>query len=148
MVPPLLGSALMPVGFGGLGGTTCLPSAVPELRASILKQMEFILTRLRSRPSVFGVSFSCLPSLLERLHLQPALSPPLSPKNLNYLPPGDRRRRNTIVRHQSRGVWWSRKSIPRSPKMQPRHRLRRMDLPASTQKGHRPRAAKGSTRSN
>src|SRR5260370_36579152 len=82
-----------------VGGTTCLPSAVPELRASILKQTEFILTRLRSRPLVFRVSFGCLLSFLERLHLQPALSPPLSPKNLNYFPPGDRRRRNTIVRH-------------------------------------------------
>src|SRR5258707_14542820 len=128
MVLPLFGSALMAVGFGGLGGTTCLPSAVPKLRASILKQMEFILTRLRSRPLVFGVSFSCLPSLLERLHLQPALSPPLSPKNLSCLPPGDRRRRNTIVRHQSRGVWRSRKSIPPSPKKQARHKLRRIGL--------------------
>src|SRR6266403_5048302 len=126
----------------------CVPSAVPELRTSTLKLTVFILTRLRSRPLVFGMSFSCLPSLLERLHLQPALSPPLSPKNLNYLSPVDRRRWNTIARHHSRGVWRSRKSIPRSPKMQPRHRLRRMDLPASTQKGHRPRAAKGSIRTN
>src|SRR6266481_7408432 len=128
-VPPLCLSD-----FGESGGTTCFPPAVPELRTSTLKQTVFILRRLRSRPLVFGVSFSCLPSLLERLHLQPALSPPLSPKNLNYLPPGDRRRRNTIARHHSRRVWRLRKSIPRSPKMQPRHRLRRMDLLASTQK--------------
>src|SRR5258707_7780443 len=83
MVPPFLGSALCMSDFDESGvGTTCFPSAVPELRTSTLKQTVFILTRLRSRPLVFGMSFSCLPSLLERLHLQPALSPPLSPKNL------------------------------------------------------------------
>src|SRR5258708_17985573 len=87
--------------FGESGGTTCLPPAVPERRTSTLKQTVFILRRLRFRPLVFGTSFSCLPSLLELLRLRPALSPPLSPKNLNSLPPVDRRRWNTIERHHS-----------------------------------------------
>src|SRR5260370_10724387 len=106
---PFLGSALCMSDFDESGvGTTCFPSAVPELRTSTLKQTVFILTRLRSRPLVFGMSFSCLPSLLERLHLQPALSPPLSPKNLNYLSPVDRRRWNTIARHHSSPIGVSR----------------------------------------
>src|SRR4030081_3107397 len=88
--------------FGGSEvGATCLPSAVPELHASTLKQAIFILTRLWFRPLLFGTAFSCLPSLWERLRLPPALSPLLSPKNLNWLPPVDRRRRNTIERHHS-----------------------------------------------
>src|ERR1700686_1549140 len=97
-------------------GTTCFPPAVPELRTSTLKQTVFNLRRLWSRPLVFGTSFSCLPSLLERLRLRPALSPPLSPKNLNYVSPVDRRRWNTIEKHHSTriGVWRSRKNIPRS----------------------------------
>src|ERR1035437_5555791 len=39
MVPPLL-----PVGFRWVGGTTCLPSAVPELRTSTLTQAVFFVT--------------------------------------------------------------------------------------------------------
>src|SRR6202171_5016938 len=93
--------SLLPVGFRWVGGTTCLPSAVPALRASTLKQTVFILTRLWSRPLVFGTSFSSLPSLLERLGLRPALSPLLLAINLNYLAPVDRRRWNTIERHHS-----------------------------------------------
>src|SRR5258708_7856966 len=101
MDPPFLSSALCLPDCGGLGvqRATCPSSAVRELLASTLKQ--FILTRLRSRSLVFGTSFSCLPSLWVPLHLQPAPSRPLSPKDLNYLPPVDKRPWNTIERHHS-----------------------------------------------
>src|SRR3984893_14687131 len=78
------------VRFRWVGGATCLPSAVPELRTSTLKQTVFSLVRLRSRPLVFGTSFNCLPSLWSRRRLRPAPSPLWSPKNLNYLLPVDR----------------------------------------------------------
>src|SRR6266404_8323761 len=90
---------LVLAGLRWVGGATCPSSAVRELLASTLKQ--FILTRLRSRSLVFGTSFSCLPSLWLPLHLQPAPSRPLSPKDLNYLPPVDKRPWNTIERHHS-----------------------------------------------
>ena len=97
MDPPFLSSALCLPDFGGVGGATCPSSAVRELLVST----PFILTRLRSRPLVFGTSFSCLPSLWERLHLQPAPSRPLSPKDLNYLPSVDKRLWITIEGHRS-----------------------------------------------
>src|ERR1700730_3177610 len=138
------------VRFRWVGGATCLPSAVPELRTSTLKQTVFSLTRLRSRPSVFGTSFNCLPSFSRRRCLRPALSHPLSPGIPNLLAPVDRRRCNTIERHHSSptGVSHPRKSISRSrgTTTRPRHRSPRRELPASTQRGNRPRAAKSSIR--
>src|SRR5258706_9300628 len=102
MVRPLLGSALCMSDFdeSGVGTNMCSISCARTSYID-LKANRVHLNALRSRPLVFGMSFSCLPSLLERLHLQPALSPPLSPKNLNYLSPVDRRRWNTIARHHS-----------------------------------------------
>ena len=73
MVPPLR-SALITLSVSVGWGATCLPSAVPELRTSTLKQTVFSLARLRSRPLVFGMSFDCLPSLWSRLRLRPAPS--------------------------------------------------------------------------
>src|ERR1700682_628996 len=93
--------SLLPVGFRWVGGATCLPSAVPELRTSTLKQTVFCLTRLWSRPLVFGTSFSCLPSLWSQLRLRPAPSPLLSPENLNYILPVDRHRWSRIEQHRS-----------------------------------------------
>ena len=100
---------------------------------------------------VCGTSFSCLPSLWQQLRLRPALNPLWSAKSLNHPPPADRRRWTPIERHhRQRGAWRSRKSIPRSrqARMQPTDRLRRMELPASTQKEPRPRAATSSIRTN
>src|SRR5436305_12102797 len=119
------GSAPIGVGFARGGGATCLQFAGPEL-PSTLEQSEFILTHLRSRPPVFVMSFSCLASLWEQLRLGLARSPLLSPKNLNWLPAA-RPRWNTI---------------------ELKYRLPRMDLPASTQKEHRPRTGKCSIVSN
>src|SRR6476660_2787265 len=101
LVSPGHGSALFEfrlvlAGLRWVGGATCPSSAVRE----ILVSTPFILTRLRSRPLVFGMSFSCLPSLWERLHLRPAPSRPLSPKDLNYLPSVDKRPWNTIEGHR------------------------------------------------
>ena len=84
MVPLIAFRPCCLLDFGSLGGTTCLPSAVPELRTSTLKQSVFCLTRVWSRPLVFGTLFDCLPSLWERLCLRPAPSPLWSPENLNY----------------------------------------------------------------
>ena len=75
--------------FGESGvDTICLPSAVPGLRTPTLKQTEFILTRLRSRPPVFGVSFSCGRSgsgfacgLRSVLRCQPKISVAGTPSN-------------------------------------------------------------------
>ena len=96
---------------------------MPELRSSTPKQTAFIVTRLWFRPLVFGTSFSCLLSFWERLHLRPALSPPLSRRKLNYLPPIERRRWSTIGRLHSRriSIRASLKNIPRSrrTKLQP-----------------------------
>jgi len=108
------------------------------------------LMRSRYRVLVSGTSFNCLPSFSGRRCLRPALSHPLSPGIPNLLAPVDRRRCNTIERHHSSptGVSHPRKSIPRSrgTTTRPRHRSPRRELPASTQKGNRPRAAKSSIR--
>src|SRR4051812_488888 len=118
------GSALIgfrpgPYGTSVSRGYVCLPLAVPDRRSSTLKEIEFNLTRLQSHTLMFGKAFTCLSSLWERPRLRPALSPPLSPKKL--------RRWNSIERHRAQ-------------------RIGIMELPASTQKEHRPRTAKGSIR--
>src|SRR6266481_480879 len=79
-VPPLYLSDSVGWGYN-MSSISCARTSCIDLKANRIH------LDAPSRPSVFGTSFSCLPSLLERLHLQPALSPPLSPKNLNYLPP-------------------------------------------------------------
>ena len=84
--------------FGGFGGTTCLPSAVPELRASTLKQAVVIRACLRFQPLAFGKLFGFLPSFWERPRSRLALNPPLSPGTLNSLPAVGRRRWNTRER--------------------------------------------------
>ena len=68
---------------------TCLPSIVPRVRTSPLKQIIF-LTRSRSRALVSGTSFNCLPSFSGRRCLRPVLSHPLSPGIPNLLAPVDR----------------------------------------------------------
>ena len=108
------------------------------------------LTRSPSRTLVSGTSFNCLPSFSGRRCLRPALSHPLSPGIPNLLAAADRRRCNMIERLHSSPTGGShpRKSIPRlhGPTTRPRHRLPRRELPASTQRGNRPRAAKSSIR--
>ena len=88
--------------WGWLGArvedATCLPSAVPEYRASIVKQTVFVWTRCGSRPRPFGTASVCLSSLWRRLCSRPAPSRP--PSEIPSLPvPADRRRCNIIARH-------------------------------------------------
>src|ERR1700687_20549 len=97
---------LLQAGFGfGLGArvgdATCLPSAVPGLRASTLKRTVFISARAWSRPRLLGTSLGCLPSLWVGPCLRPAPSPLSSPKIPDLLPAVDRRRWDTIERHHS-----------------------------------------------
>ena len=69
---PDWGTPLVPV-VRWVGGAPCLPSTVPGLYTSTLKQTVCILARRWSRLPVSGTSFSSLPSLWERLRLRPAL---------------------------------------------------------------------------
>src|SRR4051794_14372430 len=62
-------------------GYPCLPLAVRDLFAWILARAEANLTG-RSHALVFGESFSCFLSFWERLRLLPALSRPLSAREL------------------------------------------------------------------
>jgi hypothetical protein len=175
MRPPFRPDWVLPYGLSDfglgtgaqIGDTTCLPPIVPGLRvprlrvprlralglrASTLKRTVFIPAHPWSRVQLFGTSLGCLPLRWEGACWRPAPSPLLSPGIPNLLPPVDRRRCNTIKRHpcSPTGVWRPRKSIPRSRRitMQPGHGAPRRELPASTRREHRLRAAKSSIPTN
>ena len=119
----------------------------------VANKADFIPGRVaRSRALASGTSFDCLPSFSGRRCLRPARNHPLSAEIPNLLAPADRRRCNAIERpHPSpTGVSHPRKSIPRlrGTTVRPRHRLLRRELPASTQRTSRRRAAKSSIRND
>src|SRR6266404_8566059 len=81
--------------------TKCFPSAVPELRMSMLKQAAFVLTSVGARPLLFETSCNGLPLFWERLRLRPALNPLCALIHPKYSCPVARRRENTIKRYHS-----------------------------------------------
>jgi hypothetical protein len=79
-----------------LSSISCARTSCLDLKANRVRPNAPLVSagRIRNVIQLFVVA-------LERLRLRPALSLLLSPKNLNYLAPADRRRWNTIERYHS-----------------------------------------------
>ena len=99
---PYWAAPLLSVGLGvRVGDAICLPSAVPELRTSTLKQIVFVLTQPWFPPRLFATVFGCLRPLSEEPCLRLALSPRLSPKIPNLQPAVDTHLFSEIEQHHS-----------------------------------------------
>jgi len=122
------------------GVAACLPSLVPRTRTSPRR-------RAPSRPLGLETSFDCLRPFSALHRLRPARNRPRSETPILLVPA---HRRHRIERHHSSvtGVSQPRENTRRSrgTTMRRRHRLRHMELPASTQRTNRQRAAKSSIR--